>query len=145
MHPMAHSTFYLRLSGTEVEPENQDKLEPLNNLVDPLDLATNEEFLKRIQNVALKKQQTQSLLRKLLDQLSSYSIQNLQATNILTWIIQNILYNCQFVHLCSKRQNLRQNGFILAISRIYYFRNILKQSQLQSSQPSRLLQASQNY
>ncbi|CAL6053904.1 Hypothetical_protein [Hexamita inflata] len=45
------------ISGTEAEPESQDKLEPLNNLAGPLDLATGKEFLKRIQNLALKKQQ----------------------------------------------------------------------------------------
>ncbi|CAL6030592.1 Hypothetical_protein [Hexamita inflata] len=41
------------------EPESQDKLEALNNLAGPLDLATDEQFLKRIQNVALLKQQIQ--------------------------------------------------------------------------------------
>ncbi|CAL6009273.1 Hypothetical_protein [Hexamita inflata] len=54
-----HKFLVILISVTEAEPESQDKLEPLNNLACPLDLATDEEFLKRIQNVALKKQQMQ--------------------------------------------------------------------------------------
>ncbi|CAL6078472.1 Hypothetical_protein [Hexamita inflata] len=50
----------------------------------------------------------------------------------------------QFVHLCIKHWNLSQNRFIPAISRVYNFRNILSQLQLQWSQSSRLLQKSLN-
>ncbi|CAL5997753.1 Hypothetical_protein [Hexamita inflata] len=58
---IAHSQVFSQM--TEAEPESQDKLDKLRQiratkyLSSPLDLATNEEFLKRIQNVALLKQQ----------------------------------------------------------------------------------------
>ncbi|CAL6065082.1 Hypothetical_protein [Hexamita inflata] len=58
----------------------------------------------------------------------------------LKYFIQ--LYQC--VHLCIKHWYLWQSQQILTISTVYNFRNILEQSQLQSSQPSGRLQASQN-